>query len=277
VQKANFSGGGRYLATGLSIGNKGYVVSGVSDTSNAMKDNWEYDPVADTWTQKANFEGAGRSAAIGFSIGGNGYVGLGYGLNSPAYYLTDFWQYDTAADSWVEKSDFPAGALDGAFTFVISDMGYVGTGADSIGKTHSNFCKYNSLTDQWTQKDSFGGGMRAWASGFSIGNNGYAGIGTPSNIENCMKDFWMYTPDSIATGIKSIDDNSIVIYPNPVSDKIHITSISNTFFSISDMAGQSWQVQIIGNEIDVSDLPSGVYCLRLQNSDGFLISKFTKL
>jgi len=42
-----------------------------------VKDFWEYDPVANTWTQKADFGGTTRQRAVGFSIGGKGYIGLG--------------------------------------------------------------------------------------------------------------------------------------------------------------------------------------------------------
>jgi hypothetical protein len=88
----------------------------------------------------------------------------------------------------------------------------------------------------------------------------------------------MYTPDSIATGIKNIGKDLITIYPNPTSDKLFInSSLTNASLSISDMADQLWQVQKTGNEIDISALPSGVYCLRLQNGNSSLIRKFTKL
>ena len=43
----------------------------------STKDFWEYDPVANTWTQKADFGGAARDSAVGFSIGSKGYIGTG--------------------------------------------------------------------------------------------------------------------------------------------------------------------------------------------------------
>ena len=45
-----------------------------------MKDFWEYDPAANTWTQKADFVGVARISAVGFSIGSKGYIGTGYDI-----------------------------------------------------------------------------------------------------------------------------------------------------------------------------------------------------
>ena len=42
------------------------------------KDFWEYDPIANTWTQKADFGGTARAVAVGFSIGSKGYIGTGF-------------------------------------------------------------------------------------------------------------------------------------------------------------------------------------------------------
>jgi hypothetical protein len=43
---------------GFSIGNKGYLGTGLDhDYPSYKKDFWEYDPVANAWTQKADFGG----------------------------------------------------------------------------------------------------------------------------------------------------------------------------------------------------------------------------
>jgi hypothetical protein len=48
-------------AVGFSIGYKGYIGTGLhpNDYSN-LKDFWEYNPAANTWTQKADFGGTAR-------------------------------------------------------------------------------------------------------------------------------------------------------------------------------------------------------------------------
>src|SRR5258705_11976593 len=57
----------RFGAVSFSIGNKGYV--GTGSDGEDRKDFWEFDPIANTWTQKADFGGDARSYAVGFSIG----------------------------------------------------------------------------------------------------------------------------------------------------------------------------------------------------------------
>src|SRR5438552_3611955 len=75
VQKADFGGGGRNLAAGFSIGDKGYI--GTGHSTGYVKDFWEYDPPTNVWTKKADFGGSARNAAVGFSIGTKGYIGTG--------------------------------------------------------------------------------------------------------------------------------------------------------------------------------------------------------
>lgn len=92
TEKAAFVGGaGRFAAVGFSIGTKGYIGTGFTDTS-VTNDFWEYDTVNDTWTQMANFSGGARYRAVGFSIGTKGYVGMGYADDSGAY-KRDLWEY----------------------------------------------------------------------------------------------------------------------------------------------------------------------------------------
>jgi hypothetical protein len=98
TQKADFGGTARNATVGFSIGSKGYIGTGIYDdgSPSITKDFWEYEPVANTWTQKADFGGTARFFSVGFSIGSKGYIGTG---NDDTGYdgenLTkDFWEYD---------------------------------------------------------------------------------------------------------------------------------------------------------------------------------------
>ena len=77
TQKANFGGTSRWQAVGFSVGNKGYIGTGINNLNQALKDFWEYDVLSNIWTQKSNFQGGLREAATGFSIGNKGYIGTG--------------------------------------------------------------------------------------------------------------------------------------------------------------------------------------------------------
>lgn len=103
TRKADFKGGERLRTVGFSIGNKGFIGTGVfwdeSYTYTYYKDFWEYDPVTDTWTKKADFGGTARNSASGFSVGNKGYIGTGAMEAGAKFYTKDFWEYESAADT----------------------------------------------------------------------------------------------------------------------------------------------------------------------------------
>lgn len=189
VQKADFGGGKRYAATGFTIGSKGYIGTG-SDGSKNRKDFWEYDPVANTWTQKVNLGGDARYAAVGFSIGGKGYLAIG--SNGSTHY-DDVWEYDPIANTWTRKADFGGGARYGAVGFSIGEKGYIGTGSNG-SKNLNDFWEYDPVADSWTQKADCSETSRLGAGGFSVAGKGYLGVG--SDGTKALKDFWEYDPDT---------------------------------------------------------------------------------
>ncbi|MEP7109701.1 MAG: kelch repeat-containing protein [Ferruginibacter sp.] len=205
TQKADFGGAARYQATGFSIGSKGYIGTGWTD-SGQTNDFWEYNPVINTWTQKADFGGTARELATGFSIGSKGYIGNGFVPQN------DFWEYDPETNTWTQKADFGGGMRYKATGFSIGSKGYIGTGNNSSGDNSSllnDFWEYNPSTNTWTKKADFGGVPRALATGFSIGSKGYIGVGNSDWSGFSLKnDWWEYTPtpeneNSITTTIAS--------------------------------------------------------------------------
>lgn len=78
------------------------------------------------------------------------------------------------------------------------------------------------------------------------------------------------------TGVADLTTNKPVnIYPNPANEYIVIENIaSNSSFEIIDIAGKTIILNKISNNIDISILQSGVYCIKI--TDG-LNSHFSKL
>jgi N-acetylneuraminic acid mutarotase len=186
--KADFGGTGRYSAVGFSIGNKGYIGTGLNNSA-PLSDVWEYNPAANTWTRKADFAGGGRSDAVGFSISNKGYLGTGV----PA--SRDFWEYDPAANTWTQKTDFGGGGpRNGAVGFSVNGKGYIGAGVYGF-MSYSDLWEYDPAANAWTQKTDFGGGVRYRAAGFVIGSKGYIGtglVGNPLRAAPVSNDFWEY-------------------------------------------------------------------------------------
>jgi N-acetylneuraminic acid mutarotase len=97
TRKADFAGAARQAAVGFSIGNKGYIGTGLNySISGTKKDFWEWDQATNVWTKKDNIAGTARAWAVGFSIGNNSYIGTGSGSDSNNFRLPlqDFWEYD---------------------------------------------------------------------------------------------------------------------------------------------------------------------------------------
>lgn len=193
TQKTNFGGGKRLMAVGFSIGNYGYIGTGVPDNAAYLSnDFWKYDPSANTWVQVANFGGVKRIRAVGFSVGGKGYVGTGTNGNS---IYDDFWQYDPSTDTWQQEFNLYFGKrqdIDRA-VFVIGNKAYLGTGWDTI--THFNdFWEYDPVNNVLTQMANLPGAGRRGATGFSLCGYGFLGLGAINNNNDVINDFWMFNP-----------------------------------------------------------------------------------
>lgn len=118
----------RHGATAFTYGGKAYVCTGVS--SNAPQtDMYEYDPTLDSWTEKIELDddddwSIARQSASSFVLDGKAYVFLG--TNSST--LSDVWEYDFSADTWVEKSGFEGAARTNAVAFTVNGKAIVATG-----------------------------------------------------------------------------------------------------------------------------------------------------
>lgn len=200
-REMDFKGGGRTEGVGFSIGNKGYVGTGIDSIAGQYNDFWEYDPVLNSWTQKADFAGLARLDAVGFSIGNKGYIGTGYIVSG---YLNDFWEYDPILNLWTQKANCGDTTRAFAFGFSIGDKGYLGSGSDETFNTRTDFYEYDPELDQWTRKADVV--PRRVGVGFSIGNKGYLGLGN-DGISN-RSDFWEFDPNDSSNGF-DVNNNPI--------------------------------------------------------------------
>lgn len=171
----------RYSAVAFVVGNKAYVGTGLNTASQAYSDFWQFD--GNNWTSKADIPVNARYLATAFAVGGKGYVGLGY---SSGQSLSDFYEYDTLADSWEQKASFPQPINDVA-SFVIAGNAYIYTGQEE-----DNFFSYNQSSNTWLRKANFTGGKRRGAVGFSVNGRGY--VGTGGDNGEYKKDFFEYWP-----------------------------------------------------------------------------------
>ena len=182
TRKADFAGVARCAAAGFTINSKGYIGTGISETT-SLSDFWEYNPLNDMWTQKAAFGGGVRMSAVGFSIGLKGYIGTGFDEGSNL--KSDFWEYSVENDSWMKKADFSGATRGNATGFSIGTKGYIGTGW-ATGDIH--------LKDFWEYDASCITGAAGLISGASAVCPGQQNVVyTVSPVINATSYIWSYS------------------------------------------------------------------------------------
>ena len=97
-----------FMASGYNSANgKIYLVSGYNTglVLDAQPNTWEYDPVADTFTERAPFPHPAGGFASGV-INGHLYVAGGRDASNTVIDLV--WDYDIATDTWTARSSMPS-------------------------------------------------------------------------------------------------------------------------------------------------------------------------
>jgi PKD repeat protein len=85
----------------------------------------------------------------------------------------------------------------------------------------------------------------------------------------------------IGTGIENMESSSLTIYPNPASDKLYVKAENTVIetITIMDASGRiifNENVQDDLNEINISDLVSGMYFIQTKTSESIVVNKFIK-
>ncbi len=91
-----------------------------------------------------------------------------------------------------------------------------------------------------------------------IVNHAYRNINYTDDLDQC------------SLGTSHFVKKNIIIYPNPAQDFINVNVRNKTDYSIYNIAGQFLQfgtIDTVDNALDVHNLPSGVYFIKLNNAD----------
>lgn len=192
---------GREGMIAFSVGDIGYVATGVDKDGILYKDMYAYNPEDGSWTQKSDFPGTKRKDAVVFVIDDIAYVCTGISNGS---YPDDFYSYDASLDTWTklraisDKSDDSYDddyelVRNSAVGFAVGGKGYVATGGKSTSS--NDVWEYNPSTDLWTQKTDFEGSARLSAVAFTIDDKGYVLTGQQGSTSN-FDDIWRFDPNA---------------------------------------------------------------------------------
>lgn len=197
TQMATNPGSVRRNAIAFVIDGKAYMGTGIDSAeasvpnSNVLRDLWEYNPLANTWTQKADYPGGGGNGvyfATAFALDGKGIVVCG--KIGADFYIDDVWEYKPSADTWMQRPDFPGGQRYQLCSFVVNDEAYVGLGAD-YNTYLDDIWQYNAGNGTWTRMNDFAGGHRGSVSTFTLGQRGFVCLGIDGTLKT---DLWEYNP-----------------------------------------------------------------------------------
>ena len=164
---------GKHHPVTFSLDGKGYAVTGTNPSGFPTDDVFQYDPVANQWSELNAFPGVDRSFAIGQTYNGKGYLGFGTSLTS---FLRDIWEYDANTDTWSLLTTCDCAARRHPAFIIKDDKIYVGLGNDANGDL-DDWHIYDMISDTWTQVDDLPGNGRHHPFMFPAGDHVYAGMG----------------------------------------------------------------------------------------------------
>ena len=280
TQKASCPCTGRSHPAFVEANGKIYVGLGGSFMGN-LDDFWEYTIASDTWRQISTYPSHKRHHPFYFSIGDYIYVGFGHGSIPVEGFniYRDFYKYDPANDLWIKLNDFPGEARVAGTQFTHNGKGYVLHGEGAMHQTFNTgeFWGYTPENDSWLQLEEMPGGGR-WAPGtFVIGNTVYSTCGSDVSYTD-TKDMWAYTFATSGTDSALKEPESPAsIYPNPASSRIFIQQQEPVSFQVVSVCGaRQMDGQYTQDGIDITQLPSGIFYLKLLNAGGSSALKFVK-
>ncbi len=196
--KAAFPGRGRWACYSFMLGNKLYTGGGL-DTTTTYGDLYAYDAATNTWTHKTNPPFPARAGAVAVVIAGKAYVGFGrdstFGsggrIYGPGYSLKDWWQYNDATDTWIQKASLPAEARHNPSLISWNGKGYLlgGNNYQDSSLAHpyiyhslKEVWEYNPATNAWVRQPDFPGMARSRSFAQVIGDTLFYGLGQEDSL-----------------------------------------------------------------------------------------------
>lgn len=107
-------------------------------------------------------------------------------------------------------------------------------------------------------------------------------FGTDGNTAGDKTYYWDNVQFGVATSIENPLEALVKIYPNPVSGMLNIAlpesvSVQAPEYAIADIAGRVLRTgNLTHSQINLSDLPQGVYFLKINAEEGVVNKKFIK-
>ncbi|WCO01398.1 T9SS type A sorting domain-containing protein [Psychroserpens ponticola] len=89
----------------------------------------------------------------------------------------------------------------------------------------------------------------------------------------------IFSEDCATLSLESINEHTFSVYPNPVNNELNISSTTNGHYNILNVNGQTLKQGVLvngNNNINLSQLKSGLYFLNIKNDTGSILKKVIK-
>lgn len=96
------------------------------------------------------------------------------------------------------------------------------------------------------------------------------------NITEAAIDLFSITEGSVLSDANESNDD-IVIYPNPVGDKLKCSAVQSGAYRILSIEGKVVQKGDLSTQIDVADLSEGIFLFEIQDKNGIIVKQIKLL
>ncbi len=279
VASINNTPGGRYVyASWKDNLDNFWLFGGAYFTFENKNDLWKFNPLTNEWTWM-------NGSSLVNQTGSYGIKGIESSSNFPgARYETRSRWTDACGDFWL-YGGHGGGFFNDLWKYNVSNGKWTWVSGDTLNWYSPPI--YGTMgVASYTNKP----GGRQGANAFRRGNELWLFGGFTSDpsawipLENTL---WKFTPDSVCSGGLSIAENvatedyyKIYVYPNPSKGFFNIESRNkNGEIGIYNLVGQKIYSSKITNyitEINLSQLPSGIYMIVVQSNNIVLSEKLIK-
>lgn len=249
------------------INGKAYLCGGRNQANACVDKVWEYDVANDSWQQKNNMPGGGRWRASAAVINNRGY--LVFGADSTGASSNKLFEYDAAVDQWTLIDSFLGQGRTYAACGAVNSFFAVGLGLDPAGSVHNDFYLYDVNGKQWIAQAALPSFGRKGCMSFTHNGNFYFTTGMDGSLSR-LTETWK------AGNLNAIEifkpPAEISLWPNPAGDFLSLEAA----FDLKVLTAAGVEVLALKNakEIDVRQLPAGIYFLKIGGPAGTRHQKF---
>jgi hypothetical protein len=183
---------------------------------NVDKEVHKFDLATKQWSLVGTFPGDVHVAwySVFASHGTKAYYGLGYkevtgGAWEPRI---DFWEFNSANGSWIQRKDYPGTPIGYGVSFSINEYVFVGAGTNGPSTPQAAFFAYHTSDNSWTQVANYPGPFTAYMKAFSLGSKGFVIVKDEIWVYDFGKNEWSLYPDRIPGGNRI--NPSVFVGPN---------------------------------------------------------------